>query len=136
MRKYTTRELAYTEDNPRTQDPVENRPLVPYTPSATGGALPRSPVSVVMLPTGGGHMASGEGDGVRVRVRVGEGRRVRDEEGVRVRDGERVLVWNTVEVRVLAGVPGGVPLGVGMESDAGRHGSATPEDENDAGTAV
>ena len=99
------RVLAITEDNPRTQDPDENRPLVPYTPSATGGAAPRSPVSVVMLPTGGAHMASGEGDGVRVRVRVGAGRRVRDQEGVRVRDGDeaggRVLEGDTVGERVL-----------------------------------
>jgi len=40
-----------------------------------------------MLPTGGAHMASGEGDGVR----EGEARaRVRDGDGVRVRLGVRV----------------------------------------------
>jgi hypothetical protein len=64
-------------------------------------------------------MASGEGDGVRdgvrVRVRVGEARvHVRDGVGVRVRDGVRD--------------------GVGMDSDAGRQGSATPPDEYAAGT--
>ena len=121
---------------------------MPYTPSATGGALPRSPVSVVMLTTGGAHIASGEGDGVRVRVRVGDVVRVRDEEGVRVRDGEkdggrvpvrdavgvRELVWETVGVRVLVEVSGGVPLGVGRTMDAERHGSATPPVENAAGT--
>ena len=64
-------------------------------------------------------MASGEGDGVRegvrVRVRVGEARvHVRDGVGVRVRDGVRD--------------------GVGMDSDAGRQGSATPPDEYAVGT--
>jgi hypothetical protein len=115
---------AITDDSPRAHDPVENRPLVPYTPSATGGAVPRSPVSVVTLPTGGGHMASGEGDGVRdgerVRVRVGEAR-VRDGDGVRVRDGDGLHVWDGVR-------------DTGMDSDTGRHGSATPPDEYDAGT--
>jgi hypothetical protein len=66
-------------------------------------------------------MASGEGDdvrdGVRVGVRVGEARvHVRDGDGVRVRDGVRD--------------------GVGMDSDAGRHGSATPPVEKDGGTVV
>ena len=114
------RGLAYTDDRPRVHDPEENKPLVPYTPSATGGELPRSPASVVMLATGGAHMASGEGDGEREGVRVRVHVRVREGEGVRVR----------VCVRV------GVREGVGIDRLAGRHGSATPPVKKDGGTAV
>ena len=92
------RGLAYTEDRPRAHDPEENKPLVPYTPSATGGAAPRRPESVVMLPTGGAHMASGEGDGVRDGVRVRVRVRVRVGDGVRVRVVVRVGVNDAVPV--------------------------------------
>ena len=57
----------------------------------------------------------GDALGGRVRLRKALTLHERDGDGVRVRDGVRD--------------------GVGMESNAGRHGSATPPDENDVGTA-
>ena len=103
---------AITVDRPREHDPDANRPLVPNTPSATGGALPRCPVSVVMFATGAAHMASGEGAGVREGGRVS----MRDGEAVRVRLGVRV--------------------GVGTERLAERQGSITPLEANVVGTAA
>ena len=97
--------------SPRAHDPVENRPLVPWAPSETGGATPDSPTSVVTLPTGGGHMANGEGDGVRDGVRVRVRVRVRDGDGVRVRVG--------VTAGVAAGVPDDVGVAVGVPDDVG-----------------
>ena len=50
--------------------------------------------------------------------------------------GVRELVAVMVGVKELVAVTLGVPLGVATSRPAGRHGSATPPEENAAGTAA
>jgi len=67
------------------------------------------------VPVGSAVGAAGLGTHVRVGVGVGEG-------------------LAAAAVAVGEGVQDGVPDGVGMVSDTGRHGSVTPPDEYAAGT--
>ena len=118
----------------------------PAVSEDSGGATPDVPASATTCgsPRHAGMDGVGVAGGVPVRLSVPvallEPVRVLLGDGVTAADGvcdpvNDVLGVND-GVQVLLGVMVDKNEGVGMEGDAGRHGSATPEDENDAGTAV